>query len=444
MEALAMSRLAMHRIVIVGGGAGGLELAVRLGRTLGRGKRAAVTLIDRNLTHLWKPLLHEVAAGTLDPGVEALDYLDLARRNGFIFRPGRMVGLDRTARQVQLAGLADDHDRQVLAPSVVDYDTLVVAVGSRTHDYGIAGVREHCVFLDDRRQADRFHEMLLNHFLQLQYIADGQNGSGSPLAVAIVGAGATGVELAAELDNVAHRFRGLGFDHLAASRPIRIVLIEAAPRILPALPQRLATAAAAELRRIGVEVRCDSAVRQVTAEGIALASGDTVSAHLKVWAAGIEAPAFLDNLEGLETNRIHQLVVGQNLTTTRDPDIFAIGDCAACPRPGSDRPVPARSQAAHQQAAVLARSIVRRLDGRPPLDFVYRDHGALVSLARLSVGNLMGKLRGSLFIEGWLAHLVYRMLYRSHQWVVHGAGRTLLVMAADRMTRRIRPRLKLH
>ena len=192
----------MHRIVIVGGGAGGLELAVRLGRTLGRGKRAAVTLIDHNLTHLWKPLLHEVAAGTLDPGVEALDYLDLARRDGFIFRPGRMVGLNRAARQVQLAGLADDHDLPVLAPSVVDYDTLVVAVGSRTHDYGIAGVREHCIFLDDRRQADRFHEMLLNHFLQLQYTADGQDGSGPPLAVAIVGAGATGVELAAELDNI--------------------------------------------------------------------------------------------------------------------------------------------------------------------------------------------------------------------------------------------------
>ncbi len=265
-----------------------------------------------------------------------------------------------------------------------------------------------------------------------------------PLCVAIVGAGATGVELAAELNNVARRFKGLGFDHLTDARPIRIVLIEAGPRILPALPQRVATAAAAELERIGVEIRCACKVREVTADGVGLASGETVAAQFKVWAAGVKAPPFLGDLDGLETNRIHQLVVGQNLATTRDANIFAIGDCAACPRPGSDRPVPPRSQAAHQQAAVLARSVIRRLNGRPPLDFVYRDYGALVSLARLSVGNLMGKLRGSLFIEGWLAHLAYRMLYRSHQWTVHGARRTLLVMAADFLTRRIRPRLKLH
>ena len=439
-----MSRPATHRIVIVGGGAGGLELAVRLGRTLGRGRRAAVTLIDRNLTHLWKPLLHEVAAGTLDPGVVALDYLALARRHGFAFRPGRMIGLDRGARQVHLAGLTDDQDRQVLAASAVGYDTLVVALGSQTHDFGIPGVREHCVFLDERRQADHFHEMLLNHFLQIQYTADGAPGSVPPLCVAIVGAGATGVELAAELVNVAHRFRGLGFDHLAASGPIRIVLIEAAARILPALPPRLAAAAHAELRRIGVEVRCASPVRQVAAERIVLTSGETLAAPIKVWAAGIKAPDFLSDLDGLEANRIHQLVVGQNLATTRDPDIFAIGDCAACPRPGTDRPVPPRSQAAHQQAAVLARSIGGRLEGRPPLDFVYRDYGALVSLAHVSVGNLMGKLRGSLFIEGWLAHLVYRMLYRSHQWVLHGVVRTMLLMIADLLTRGIRSRLKLH
>jgi NADH dehydrogenase len=252
------------------------------------------------------------------------------------------------------------------------------------------------------------------------------------------------VELAAELHHVAGRLKSFGFDHLGAGNPIRLVLVEGSDRILSALPERVAAAADRELRRRGVEIRTGSAVKSASANGITLQSGEVIPAHLKVWAAGIKAPDFLKDLDGLETNRLNQLVVHQNLMTTRDENVFAMGDCAACPQTGTDRMVPPRSQAAHQQARVLAKSLMRRLEGKRLLNYVYRDYGSLIYLSSSTVGNLMGNLVGSRFVEGYLARTIYLALYRSHQRIVLGTFRTLLMTAADRITRRIRPRLKLH
>jgi NADH dehydrogenase len=434
----------MYQIVIVGGGVGGLELAIRLGRSVGKKGKAAITLIDRGLTHLWKPLLHEVAAGTLDSNFEEIDYLTLGRRNGFRFRPGNMTGLDRVNKTVQLAAIIDAKGEQVIADCGVPYDTLVLALGSEGNDYGIPGVKEHCIFLDSRKQADHFHSMLLNLFLRLMYQAERDSAAFPTLRVAIVGAGATGVELSAELYNVADTIKGFGFDHLAQAIPIDITLIEAAPRILPPLPEKLAAAAERQLKEIGVRIVTSGRVQSVTDEAILLSSGQQIPAHLKVWAAGIKAPEFFKHLDGLEVNRINQIMVQQNLMTTKDDNIFALGDCAHCPQPGTEAPVPPRSQSAHQQAAVLSKTLLRRLNGGAPIDFVYRDYGSLVSLSQSSVGNLMGNLTGNHFIEGWLARMIYLSLYRSHLWVLHGTLRTLALMLVDILRHRIKPRLKLH
>jgi NADH dehydrogenase len=303
----------MHRIVIVGGGVGGLELAIRLGRRVGKKGQAAITLIDSGLTHLWKPLLHEVAAGTLDSSFEEIDYLTLGRRNGFRFRPGKMTGLDRDHKCIQLAAIQDAKGEQVIADCSVPYDTLVLALGSEGNDYGIPGVKEHCIFLDSRKQADHFHALLLNLFLRLMYQTERDSGAFPTLRVAIVGAGATGVELAAELYNVADKIKGFGFDHLSQSIPIGITLIEAAPRILPALPEKLAAAAERQLKEIGACIVTSGRVQSVTEEAILLSSGQSVPAHLKVWAAGIKAPEFFKRLDGLEVNRINQIVVHQKI-----------------------------------------------------------------------------------------------------------------------------------
>jgi len=430
-----------HRIVIVGGGAGGLELATRLGRTLGRKGLAHIVLVDGNLTHLWKPLLHEVAAGSLNAPGNELNYVAQAKWNHFEFQIGRMCALDRSSRQVHLSAILDEAGVELIAARTLAYDTLVVAVGSTTNDFGTPGAAEHCLFLDTARQAQRFHRKFLSHYLQ----AHARPGNDMEVSVAIVGAGATGVELAAELHNAAHELAAYGLDSIQPQN-LRITLIEAAPRVLAALPERISQPVHQTLVGLGVTVLTSSAVQEVTADGLHIADGSMVPATLKVWAAGIKAPAFLKDLDGLESNRINQLVVRPTLQTTRDDDIFVLGDCAACPLgDGSERTVPPRAQAAHQQASLLARSLSLRLQGKALPAYRYRDYGSLISLSRFSaVGNLMGNLMGSIKLEGWLARMFYISLYRMHQMVLYGRVRAALLVLGDRIGRSTDPRLKLH
>jgi NADH dehydrogenase len=437
-----MNRMERHRVVIVGGGAGGLELATRLGDKLGRRGRAHVTLVDARLTHLWKPLLHEVAAGTFDSHENDVDYLAQAHLHHFDYRLGRMDRLDRERREVCLAPTLDETGREIVPRRLVPYDTLVLAVGSVSNDFGIPGVAEHCVFLDEREQADGFQRVFMRNYIQVQ--THPETPAANQLQVVIVGAGATGVELAAELHNVARQLVVYGFDRIVPERDVKLVLIEAADRVLPALPERLSKAAEDELRRLGVEVHKGLRVTAVTAEGVHTHDGRFFPAALKVWSAGIKAPDWLRDLAGLETNRLDQLVVRPTLQTSRDDDVFALGDCAACPQPGKDRPVPPTAQAAHQQAAMLVRSVDRRLKGKPLPGFTYRDRGSLVSLSYTTVGNLMGNLTGNLMIEGRFARFTYRMLYRLHQRALHGTLPMLFLLFSDFLLNRTRPRLKLH
>lgn len=368
-----------HRILIVGGGAGGLELATRLGKTLGKRGTTHITLIDANLTHIWKPLLHEVAAGSLNAHDDELNYVAQAKRNHFHFQLGRMNGLDRAARSVRLAPTLDGAGRELVPERTLNYDTLVIAVGSTTHDFGTVGAAQHCLFLDTRQQAERFHQQLLNHYLRAQALGV----AGEKISVAIVGAGATGVELAAELHNAAHELAAYGLDRIQP-HDMHITLIEAGPRVLPALPKRISEPVHRTLEKLGVSVMTSAAVSEVTAEHLKTRNGDVIESGLKVWAAGIRAPSFLKDIDGLETNPINQLRVRPTLQTTLDDNVFAFGDCAACPQPRSEHNVPPRAQAAHQQASMLIKSLKARLEGKALLTYVYKDYGSLVSLSRFS------------------------------------------------------------
>ena len=435
---------ARHQVVIVGGGAGGLELATRLGDTLGRRRRAQVTLVDRTRTHLWKPLLHEFAAGTMDLDHHSLDYLAQARWHHFRFQLGEMDALDRARRVVSVAPTCDEEGRELIPRREIPYDTLVIAVGSHTNDFGTPGAREHTISLDRADEAERFHRRLINACIR----ANAQREPLRPeqLNVAIIGAGATGVELAAELHNSTRELVAYGLDRIDPERDVRLTIIEAAPRILPAVPERLSKAAEVLLRGLKVQVLTGERVTAVAADGVSTASGRKISAELTVWAAGIMAPDFLKEIGGLETNRINQLAVLDTLRTTRDPDIFAIGDCASCPWPGHERGVPPTAQAAHQQATHLARMLPRRLAGKPLKPWRYRDFGSLVSLGEYStVGSLMGALLGgTIFIEGLFARFMYVSLYRMHLYALHGFVRVLFDTVAQLITRRTEPRVKLH
>jgi NADH dehydrogenase len=434
----------LHRIVIVGGGAGGLELATRLGDSLGHRGKAQITLIDRSRTHLWKPLLHEVAAGSMDVDQHTLDYLAQARWHHFRFRLGSMSGLDRERRVVQVAPTHDDEGKLLIGEREIRYDTLVIAVGSGTNDFGTPGAQEHAISLDMPAQAERFHNRLINACVR----ANAQHEPLRPeqLHVAIIGAGATGVELAAELHHTTRELVAFGLERIDADRDIRITLIEAGPRVLPALPERLSNSTLELLEKLRVQVLTGARVTAVESDGVQIADGRKIPAELTVWAAGIKAPDFLKDLASLETNRLNQLVVTPTLQTTRDPDIFALGDCAACAWPGRDHNVPPRAQAAHQQATLLASTLRRRLAGKPARPFVYRDFGSLVSLGNYStVGSLMGALiGGSLFVEGLFARFMYVSLYRMHLYALHGPANVFFDTLARLITRRTEPRVKLH
>jgi NADH dehydrogenase len=435
---------ALHRIVVVGGGAAGLELVTRLGNRLGRRGRASVTLVECARTHIWKPLLHGVAAGSIDPGAHEVNYLAQAHWHGFRYRLGEMTGLDRARQQVHLAATLDDEGRQITPPHTIGYDTLVIAVGSITNDFGTPGVAEYAVPLETRAQAERFNRRLVNACLRAQ-TQEGPVLSGQ-LHVAIVGAGATGTELAAELHRTIREVVAYGLDRIDPRRDVRIVLIEAAPRILSGLPERISQATQRLLEGMDVEVRTGARVTEVTAQGITLADGSFVASELVVWAAGVKAPQFLVQLDGLEINRINQLVVEQTLQTTRDPAVFAIGDCAACPRPGSPTPVPPRAQAAHQEASHMVRQIERRLRSRKLLPYKYHDFGSLVSLGKWStVGNLMGFLFGrSFFVEGVFAQIMYRSLRIMHDQALGGTARAALGVVVRTLARYTGPQVKLH
>ena len=429
-----------HRIVIVGGGAGGLELATALGDKLGRRGRAHVTLVDRSRTHLWKPLLHEVAAGSMDMHDHQLDYLAQARWHRFTFALGALAGLDRAAHEVVVAAVTDDEGQQILPERRIGYDSLVIAIGSESNDFGTPGVREHAFTIDNTWQAHLFHRRLVNACFRANYIAQGE-----AIDIAIVGAGATGVELAAELHNTIRALATYGLESFDPARQIRISIVEAGPRILLGLPDHIAEGALKVLQDLGVAVLTDEKVVEVTAAGLRTASGREVPGTFVIWAAGIRCAEVLKDLGGLETNRVNQLVVLATLQSTRDPDVFAIGDCAAVPWK-EGRTVPPRAQSAHQQSSHLVRTFQRRLAGAPPLPYRYRDFGSLVSLGNYdTVGQIMGFIASEKFrVEGWFAKFVYVSLYRQHVWALHGFWR----MALDTLARMIRsqtdPKVKLH
>jgi len=434
-----------HRVVIVGGGAGGIELATKLGDSLGRRHRAKITLIEKARTHFWKPHLHQLAAGSMGIGAYETDYLAQAHWHHFDYRIGEMTGLDRARRRVHVAPVLDEDGNPVTSPRWIDYDTLVIAVGSRTNDFGTPGAREYAIALDEPQGAERFHRRLVNAYIrahaQTEALRPGQ------LHVAIIGAGATGVELAAELHDTTRMLVSYGLDRIDPEKDMRLILIEAADRVLPALPKRLSDAAMRLLEDMHITVRTSSLVAEVLPQGVRLASGESIAAELVVWAAGVKAPDFLREFGGLETNRINQLVVRPTLQTTRDDDVFAIGDCAACPWLSKDGAiVPPRAQAAHQQASHMVRQIRNRLRGKALRPWRYRDFGSLVSLGEYStVGNLMGTLSGgNLWIEGTFARMMYLSLYKMHELALHGFWKVALDTAARIITRRTEPRVKLH
>jgi len=431
------------QIVVVGGGAGGLELVRRLGARFGRAHHDII-LVERSRTHVWKPLLHEVATGSLDANMDEVGYGGHGARWSYRFFLGAFEGLDRASRHIVTAPMVDDEGEEIIARHRIRYDYLVMAIGSVANDFGIPGVREHALFLEDREQADRFRMKLLHACLRASHRGEDKQDDGH-VRITIVGGGATGVELAAELCNAAAALRNYGLEAFD-ERSMAITLIEAGPRILPALPEELSDAAREELETLGVEVLTGTQVSAFEKNLVRTGDGRSFPTDLGVWAAGVRAPDCLADLDGLESDRVGRLIVGPSLQTTRDERIFAIGDCCCFVPEGQERPVPPRAQAAHQMAGAVLTNLSALMAGKALKNFVYRDHGSLVSLSRFStVGSLMGNLIGGrMAVEGRLARFAYMSLYRMHLIGIHGWIKGLALIVVGHVNRIVRPRLKLH
>jgi len=437
----------VHRIVIVGGGAGGLELATKLGDDSSSNK-TSITLVDKNRTHIWKPKLHEVAAGSMDLADQELDYIAQAHWHHFKFRLGELISIDREKKQIQIAPVIDEAGELITPIQTISYDTLIISIGSLTNDFGTQGVAQFAQRLESSADAKRFHLRLVNACLRAQAQVD-------PLAphqlkVAIIGAGATGVELAAELHRTTRAIISFGMDRVDPEKDLKVILIEAAPKILPALSDRISNAAQKLLVDLGVEVITNAKVEKVQPDKVLLSNGVEIPAELIVWAAGVKAPDFLKGIGGLETNHVNQLLVLPTLQTTLDQNIFAIGDCAACPwaqaNNGKGGIVPPRAQAAHQQASHLYKQIKQVINREPLKPYEYRDFGSLVSLGEYSsVGSMMGGLiGGSLMVEGLFAKFMYISLYKLHQLALHGWVKVALDTLSRLIHRRTHSIVKLH
>jgi NADH dehydrogenase len=428
-----------HRVLVVGGGAGGIELAIGLARRADA-TTDEVVLIDKESSHLWKPRLHEVAAGLMNPGEDQAGYLALAQEHGFRFHYGALAGLDSSARTIRLAAVENTvRGEVVLGPRELAYDELVLAFGSQVNDFGIEGVVEHCHILDSSPQASAFNRSFLNAAMQ---IAEGQR---EHLAVGIVGAGATGVELAAELRHAAsamERYGGLG-----VANWLSITIVDMANRVLAGADSRTSAYAVSRLNALGVRIELNQVVSRVTAAGLHLKHGEIIPCNLKVWASGITGQPIVHSLSGLQVSRQNRIITDPRLACIGVEHIYAIGDCAAVPDGHGASALPATAQVAHQQASYLADALARRRRGKQVRPFIYRPRGSLVSLGPSEAAGEFPALRHgcpTVLARGLIPKLLYASLLHLHRAAMHGWMRAVTLAVTDRLRRIAVPPVKLH
>ncbi|QYJ78067.1 NAD(P)/FAD-dependent oxidoreductase [Shewanella acanthi] len=429
--------MATTRIVIVGGGAAGLALASKLGRKYGSGDKVDVCLIDKSPIHIWKPKLHEVAVGVIDQSIEGLLYRDHGLKNGYRYIRGELESCDPANKTIQLAAVNNDSGELLLEPRQIQFDYLVFALGGVSNSFNTKGAEQHCIFLDSLEKANLFHQKLLDALLQL-------NETQEKVSIGIVGAGATGVELAAELHHVIESVKEYGYLNISKQH-LEVHLIEASPKILPQLPERVSSRAQAVLDKIGIRLHIGVQVKEVTKEGFITQDGNVIPANLKVWAAGVKGPDAFAYFSELPITPRNQIEVDTCMRVKGQTDIYALGDCALLTL-DSGKVIPPRAQAASQMADTLFDNIVNRLQGKDEKPFIYKDYGSLVSLSRFSaVGNLMGNLRsGSFFVEGHIARMMYISLYQRHLASLYGWFSAIVYRVAQKLLKWHRPKLKLH
>jgi NADH:ubiquinone reductase (H+-translocating) len=425
--------------VVIGGGAAGLEFITRLARRESYG-RSRLVLVDRALGHIWKPRLHEIATAMQNQSSAESSFLAHASAHGYSFELGALQSIDLTAREVVLAPLQGPRAEELLPSRSLPYGRLVLALGSEENDFGTPGAREHCLFLNTPEQALSIRQELLARAFRVA------RGVQDALSIIIVGGGATGVELAAEIRDA--------MDALWQHEPgldrnrVRLTVIEGADRLLSANPPEVSAYAAQSLARRHVHLALKSRVSRVDAQGVQLANGERIAADLKIWTAGIRGPRVFENIIGLPGTASGRLKVDGHLQCEGLPGVYAIGDCAEWVDPCTGRAAPYTAQVASAQARYLASAFLWGKEGYAPAPFRFRNAGAIVSLGdQGAAGNLttrFGRHSRDQYIQGLSARGVYAALYRRHEFAVHGWRTAVARWMVDWLSRAYEPALKLH
>ncbi|AHK70480.1 pyridine nucleotide-disulfide oxidoreductase [Gluconobacter potus] len=423
-------------ILIVGGGVAGLSLATRLGKSMGKSGKARITLIDKSFSHVWKPMLHCFASGTVSNENDKVNFISQASGHHFEFWPGEVASIDRENREVVLSPLLEADGTVILESRRMKYDTIVIAIGSTANDFGTPGVKEHCMSIDNLVDANAFNEKFRMELLRAF-------ANNSELDIAIVGGGATGVQLAAELHKALEIVGPYNLHAFGKAPPkLHVTLLQSGARILPAFPESVSAAAQQELEHIGVTVRTNARVAAADEHGFTLKDGSYVSAKLRVWAAGVRAPEVTTAYGGLTINKTGQILVNPNLSSIDDERIFAMGDCSFI----QDDPLPATAQVARQQARHLARHLPAWIEhGQKVPGCIFHNKGAIVALGKYNGWAALpgGTVWGGGISHGFSARMAHLMLYRQHQIELFGYYRGLMSFYSDWVETFVRPSVRL-
>jgi NADH:ubiquinone reductase (H+-translocating) len=397
-----------QRIVIIGGGFGGLHAATSLRRA-----NVHVTLIDRRNFHLFQPLLYQVATGALSPANIAAPLRDILKK--------------QKNTEVLLAEVVDfdlDNKEVVLTDGRVPYDTLILAAGVRHHYFGNDAWEVAAPGLKTIEDATEIRRRVLLAFETAERETDPE-AIEKWLTFVVVGGGPTGVELAGALAEIANYTLKNNFRHIDPASA-KVILLEGTDRVLPPYPTDLSARAAESLRDLGVTVRTNAVVTDIQPDSVTIRSGDqseTIDAHTVLWGAGIQASPLgrkLAEAAGAELDRAGRIVVQPDLSLPNHPEIFVIGDLANYSHQ-TGKPLPGVAQVAMQQGNYAARVIQARLEGKTLPPFHYRDLGSMATIGRAAAVADLGRLHFSGWI-GWMMwlfiHLLYIVQYQSRLLVL--------------------------
>lgn len=378
-----------YRIVILGAGFGGLWAIKTLARY-----PVDICLIDQNNYHTFFPLLYQVASAELEPEDIAYPVRSIIRKYPNVhFLLGKVNKIDPKAQVVE----TDIH--------VVHYDFLILAIGSVTHFFNIKGASEYVFPLKTLEQAVDIRNQILTCFERASYEPD-EELQKSLLTFVIVGGGSTGVEFAGTLAELIHShmkrdYRNLDF------RKVRVILLEAAGKLLPNLPDHLGNYARERLNRIKVEVRFNSKVGEVRPDEVKLTDGSVIRTYTTVWTAGVRGEPVL-NSWGLPVNPNGKVAVLNTLQIPDHPNVYVAGDLAYLEEGG--HPLPMVAPVAIQQGTAAGENIVRQISGRPPAPFHYNDQGIMAVIGRRAAVAYLYNRFGFTGFPAWIIWLGIHLL----------------------------------